>query len=413
MPLICSWAAAQQCKPCGTSVLARHRPSPSPGMTRSGLSSAVTYQGEKRGLVILVSFPNQAFSSDNPRQVWHDIISREGYADNGAPGSVSDYFRDQSYGQFRIRFDVMGPVEMSQPYQYYGKNKQWGPGDEFDQNDGQLVEEACRAVADSVRFADYDWDGDGMVDLVYILYAGYGEADSWKKFEDLIWPHKGNLSFDWAEAYPDALSLQGLVIDKYACSNELALSGRLAGHGHICHEFSHCLGLPDLYDTVKGKSVVGYYDLMDSGNYNGEGWCPPGYSSYERYACGWLQPEPTDAPREIKTLAPLHEEPDARIYREHADDHVYFLIERRNDDSWDHSLPSHGLMAWRIDYDEDAWFANMVNAGKTRVSQGPLSIVPTAVSAPVGERRVNAVYHFGSFRIIRYSDGTIQKVIGK
>ena len=286
--------SAQSLKPCGTSVLTSHsslltprnslltprNSAPSPLRASALPNPRTPAPSNTRGLVILVSFPDQPFSDDHPRQLWQDIICRQGYDEHGASGSVSDYFYDQSYGQFRIQFDVVGPVEVSQPYAYYGKNIHWDYfDDEFDQHDGQLVEEACRAVADSVSFSDYDWDDDGQVDMVYLLYAGYGESDYYWKDPDVIWPHMGTLSIDWFESYPEGLTLQGLTIDQYACSNELASNGSLSGHGTICHEFSHCLGLPDLYDTLTGRSVLGRYDLMDTGNYNGSGWCPPGYSS--------------------------------------------------------------------------------------------------------------------------------------
>lgn len=430
--------SAQSLKPCGTSVLTSHsslltprnslltprNSAPSPLRASALPNPRTPAPSNTRGLVILVSFPDQPFSDDHPRQLWQDIICRQGYDEHGTSGSVSDYFYDQSYGQFRIQFDVVGPVEVSQPYAYYGKNIHWDYfDDEFDQHDGQLVEEACRAVADSVSFSDYDWDDDGQVDMVYLLYAGYGESDYYWKDPDVIWPHMGTLSIDWFESYPEGLTLQGLTIDQYACSNELASNGSLSGHGTICHEFSHCLGLPDLYDTLTGRSVLGRYDLMDTGNYNGSGWCPPGYSSYERYACGWLEPEPTEAPHDIDSLAPLHLEPDVRIYREEPADNDYYLIEYRADDSWDHSLPSHGLMAWHIDYDAEAWEENLVNVqGHNRVTQGPLSIIPTAMLVPsapepvvagwydIQGRRLPSPMDAPGIYILRYTDGTTKKV---
>ena len=423
LPLLSLSLSAQQVRPCGTSVLARHHTHGGPQTRSNDADGQVAYIGEKRGLVILVAFPDQPFSTDNSRQQWQDIICLQGFSDNEAPGSVSDYFYDQSYGQLRILFDVVGPVEVSQPYAFYGKNKHWAENDDFDQNDGQMVEEACRAVADSVSFADYDWDGDGRVDMVYIIYAGYGESDYWRTDTDVIWPHMGTLSIDWEDDYPEGLTLQGLLIDQYACSNELASNGRLSGHGTICHEFSHCLGLPDLYDTLTGRSVLGRYDLMDTGNYNGSGWCPPGYSSYERYACGWLEPQVTEAPHDIDSLAPLHLEPDVRIYREEPADNDYYLIEYRADDSWDHSLPSHGLMAWHIDYDAKAWEDNLVNVrGRNRVTQGALSIIPTAMFVPAAPeptvtgwydiqgRRLPSPMNAPGIYILRYTDGTTKKV---
>ena len=426
---------AQQRKPCGTSVLQHRRAmlrsqSTSP-LTRSAPSSPVVYEGEKRGLVILVSFPNQSFSEADPKAAWTARICEEGHSENGSPGSVSDYFRDQSYGRFQIHFDVMGPVEMSQPYEYYGKDIYWEFFDDtFDRADGEMVEEACRAVADSVHFADYDWNGDGMVEQVFLLYAGHGESDYWQKDKNVIWPHMGQLTVDWF--YPEPLRLQGVDIDVYACGNEINLFGDISGIGTMCHEFSHGLGLRDLYNTQSGASVIGDYDLMDSGNNNRNGWCPPGYSSYERYACGWLNPQPIDDPKtfvdsgEAALLKPLHLEPDVRIYQP-ADTSAYYLIERREKDSWDASLPRDGVQAWYVDYDEVAWKNNVVNGDfqHYRVMRLSLDKIPSSIASPVGEAAPQpvAVYDLygrryplsvlqaphASLLIVRYSDGTVQK----
>ena len=448
-----SFIFAQEVKPCGTSVLQHLRNSRGDGGAgargRENTSAAdisrtpapphprssAAYVGEKRALVILVSFPNQDFSDDNPKATWSRIISEEGFRGlDGyeAPGSVSDYFRDQSYGQFRIAFDVVGPVMVSQPYEHYGKNKKWSANDYFDQADDEMVVEACMAVQDSVRFADYDWDGDGEVEEVFFLYAGYGEADYYKKSEDVIWPHMGILSVDWYQTFPDGLTLQGMLIDTYACSNELTAKSRLSGLGTICHEFSHCLDLPDLYNTLTGNSVLGSGDLMDSGNYNGDGWCPPGYSAYERYACRWLEPEPVSDPLSVDTLTPLHLQPDVRIYRQHPDDNDYYLLEYRAAESWDASLSSHGLQAWYVDYDEESWALNLVNTkpGHYRVNRLKLKDIPTSLSAPHAEAKETEGYYdlhgrhlsplssllspLSSFPspliIIRYADGSTKKV---
>ena len=427
--------APAQHRPCGTSVLQkRHavlRDNSPVRRTRTTDFVPSGYEGEKRGLVILVSFPNQAFSEPDSKAAWTARICEEDHSEKGSPGSVADYFRDQSYGRFRLTFDVVGPVEVSQPYEYYGKNVHSDIFDDwFDKADDELVEEACRAVSDSVRFADYDWDDDGMVEEVFILYAGHGENDYYHKSEDVIWPHMGRLTFDWGHSEP--LAVQDVFVDIYACSNELDARNAICGIGTICHEFSHCLGLPDLYDSVSGVSVLGNYDLMDSGNYNGDGWVPCGYSSYERYACGWLQPQPIDNPKVLldsipaSQLQPLHLLANARIYHP-SDSAVYYLIERRVKESWDKYLPKDGMQAWYIDYDQQVWDDNLVNVGYHRVERLAVDDipVPVAITLPLtGTDKVPvAVYDIqgrrlplstllsphSSLLIVKYSDGTIRK----
>ena len=404
---------AQDMKPCGTSVLARRHRMQGVGNQELGVRSRKAprkdaFLGEKRGLIILVEFPDARFLDNDPLQVWSDIANQEGYAENGAPGSVSDYFHDQSYGQFKLTFDVLGPIEAAHEHAYYGQNIDWGDDTGwFDQNVSELLEEACRGVADQVRFSDYDWDGDGEVEQVFLLYAGHGENDYWSKDSTVIWPHMASLIVDWG--YKDGLMLQDVRINTYACSNEINRLGKLAGLGTFCHEFSHCLGLPDLYDTERGNSVLLNYDVMDQGSYSGAGWCPVGYSSYERYVCGWLTPVEVTDPRavigfnpdaeltrssEIHVIRPLIKYPDACLYRQSPEANDYYLIENRLKTSWDKYIPGGGLLAWHIDYDERAWKENKVNndPDHLRVEYMDPADIPFDVPGDVnGDGLVNAV----------------------
>ena len=436
-------AYGQDRKPCGTAVLAKRHHKTQSVKTRQAAQEEIRhYEGEKKGLIILVEFPDVSFKSEDPLQTWSDIANQEGYADNGAPGSVSDYFYNQSYGQFQLKFDVVGPFEAQHEYAYYGQNKDWGtPTGWFDQNVGELVEEACLAASPQVRFADYDWNEDGEVDQVFLLYAGHGENDYWYKDSTVIWPHAATLSFDW-EGYENGLLLQGVRINTYACSNEINRSNHLAGMGAFCHEFSHCLGLPDLYDTKRGTSIVGTYDLMDQGCYNNNSWCPVGYSSYERYACGWLTPDEIDDPLSVVAgtnpddeltrvsllhfLRPLTAYPDVCIYRESPDANDY-LIENRQKESWDTYIPRAGLLAWHIDYNEQAWYENTVNIDPDYLRvrhMSPDEITPTDIigilrndsSGPcsvydVHGHRLTAPPTALGIYILRFPDGTTKKVL--
>ena len=401
---------AQEMKPCGTSVLARRHKVDDGVSSRARLRKTPqksAYLGEKKGLIILVEFTDTKFQSENSYQIWSDIANLEGYSDNNAPGSVSDYFYNQSYGQFRLTFDVVGPVKAQHDHAYYGQNIDWGDiTGWFDQNVGELVEEACQAVTDQVRFADYDWNGDGEVDQVFLLYAGHGENDYSSKDSTVIWPHMASMEEDWN--YEGGLLVQDVRINTYACGNEIDWSGKLAGIGTFCHEFSHCLGLPDMYDTAKGVSVLGSYDLMDTGCYNGKGWCPVGYSSYERYACGWLTPVEVEDPHAVRginsdlgqtqgsgvqVIHSLVRYPDALIYRTSPDANDYYLIEYRLKESWDQYIPKAGLLAWHIDYDEQAWYENTVNndPDHLRVERMSLEGIPYDAPGDVnGDGLVNA-----------------------
>lgn len=361
-------------------------------------TSVVT--GKKKGLVILVQFSNKQFA--NPADVltlgtdekdvktlYSDMLNKDGYTDpkSGAIGSVHNYFLDQSNGNFDLTFDVVGPVTLNHPYAYYGARTD----NSNDANAPQMVIDACNAVKDQVNFADYDWDGDGTVEQVYIIYAGEGEATGGD--ENTIWPHKYSLS----DSDNQPLHYNGVTIDTYACSNEMIRANlnskeRLfyMGIGTICHEFSHCLGLPDLYDTGYGGNVgTGNYDLMCSGSYNGGpealqnvyggtgiGTVPAGYTSYEKVFMGWITPTTLgDQPLDVKAMKGLSDGGGAYILTNPDNRNEYYLFENRSDYRWDSALPGHGLLVLHVDYDAGSWAGNVVNAARYQ-DHPRMTIVP-------------------------------------
>ena len=339
------------------------------------------YVGQKRGLVILINFSDKRFAASHTRSTFDDYFNREGYDGDGNIGSVHDYFYDQSYGQFDLCFDVVGPVTLSRPMSYYGRNNVYG----YDDHPGEMVIEACRMVHEQgVNFADYDWDGDGEVDQVFVIYAGYGENHNAPT--TTIWPHEWTLT-DAYNDYADGegpIMLDGVTIDTYACSSELygKTGTTLCGIGTACHEFSHCLGLPDFYNTaVSGGSYgMSYFDLMHYGSYSGPlgiGEVPCGYSAYERWMAGWLVPQPIVGPTTVEAMPSIADAPVAYIMVNPANPDEYLLIEHRVCDRWFAWISAfeagHGLFVVHVDYDDDAWYDNTVN---NDTSHQRMSIVP-------------------------------------
>ncbi len=311
--------------------------------------------GKRKGLVILVNFKDKAMASIHTQEEWYNFFNQKGYTKNSNSGSVHDYFSEQSYGLLDLEFDVVGPVTVSKNRKAYGANDSKGN----DIDPGGMVYEACKLVDSQVNFADYDWDGDGEVDQVYLIYAGYGEAATYDTDPDNIWQHEWQLS---QMGYN--LKLDGVKIDTYGCSSELNgdSGSTMDGIGTACHEFSHCMGIPDLYDTeYSGGYGMSEWDLMDSGAYGGNGYKPVGYNSYERWVSGWLQPTELKDARYVKDIKALSDTPEAYIvYNEQAPTE-YYLIENRQLKGTDACLPNHGMLVIHVDYDKNAWEENTIN----------------------------------------------------
>ena len=335
-------------------------------MLRKAQASNV-FQGTKKGLIILVQFTDSKFKSGHDLALYERIANDENYSGNNFRGSIKDYFKAQSHGLFELDFDVAGICQLQHTYAYYGKNS-----NDNDVRAGQMVAEACLwAHEHGTDFSKYDWDGDGEVDQVFVLYAGHGEA-SYDKDPDTIWPHMHYLS---ASDYGKALSLDGVTVDTYACSSELNGDGNLDGIGTFCHEFSHCMGFPDLYDTsYAGWFGMGDFDLMCSGSYNGDSKCPAGYSAYEKAECGWLTlKDMTNIEQEtsIVGVQPMSADGDAYIIKNKGHEDEYYILENRQKTGWDSYLPASGLMITHVDYDADIWDWNMPNtSGKYEDANG-------------------------------------------
>ena len=215
---------------------------PKTAATRVGTSSSILAQpGKKKQLVILMQYPDKAFLDPDPQSYWHNALNTGKISNTNAIGSLHQYFLDQSNGIFDVDFDVRGPFTTKENRAYYGKDVNGN-----DQHADSLVIEGCLALDGEVDFNDYDWDGDGIVDQIIVIYAGNGQNDtSAEDRDETIWPHQWALSQykPWK-----AHKQNGVIIDTYCVIND-EIRGASDGFGTVAHEFSHCLGLPDFYQT--------------------------------------------------------------------------------------------------------------------------------------------------------------------
>lgn len=338
---------------------------------RAAKRSNDLYQGTRKGLVILVDFPDKQFSTGHNLELYTQMINGVNYTNSlGVIGSVRDYFSSQSRGAFDLQFDVVGVYRMTNSYSYYGSDS-----DGQDAYAYRMIQEACEDAANDVDFNDYDWDGDGVVEQVYVLYAGLGQAAGGD--DDTVWPHESQLRYYLGGALP--IEGQNVKVNTYACGSELFYSvvynkitgttsyvSRLGGIGLICHEYTHCFNIPDMYDTnYTGFYGMGSYDLMASGSYNGNMFCPPAFTAYELNFIGWLEPIVLSEPTTVQNMAPLSEGGPTFIIYNDAHPDEYFLLENRQLTGWDASLPGKGLLITHVDYNDTVWEYNIVNSKAT------------------------------------------------
>lgn len=324
----------------------------------TGLINNYPTTGSPKAMVLLVEFEDVRFTTPNPNAAFQALASEKGYNYGGADGSTLDYFIAQSDGAFSPDFQVFGPIKVDQNEAYYGASTAMS----YDTQAWLMVRDACEKLHQQqpdLDWSEFDNDGDGFVDSIFVFYAGYGQnegAPSWT-----IWPHSAKL----VDFYNIRLEYNGVLVNSYACTNELQnTSGDTrSGIGTFCHEYSHVLGLPDLYGTDGSKPFSpGDFELMDHGSYNNNGNTPPNYSAFERYSVGWLNPRVLSGPEDITLLTISEGEPEGKALMIRTDkEEEYFVLENRQQTGWDRYLPGHGMLIWHIDFDKSIWQLNQVN----------------------------------------------------
>ena len=321
-----------------------------------------------RGLIVLINYTDRKFddyvpSNYTPQDFYEQMINGHDYKGFTLPagtkvecmGSVRDYYYDNSFQQFDPHFDILGPVDVP-----------FACTDAHQFNCDSIFFAALEALDPEVDFSQYDTDEDGTADMVFFLVAGHG-SDYSANNRDYLWPHMKD--------FTDSPVLDGVNFKLYACSTNMIgeeneyyiVYNNVAGIGTICHEFSHCLGLPDFYDTDSdGSGGVNHaypltWSIMASGFKNNNGRNPAGYSLYERYALGFAQPTLIDAEGTIEL--PALEKSNMGYRLNTANENEFFLIENRQRIKWDKNLPGPGMLIFRVDSTNvEVWENNLVNA---------------------------------------------------
>lgn len=314
------------------------------------------YTGDRRQIVVLAEFADKGFKGDSLQtmQQWDKILNTENLSDTLLYGSLHDYFYDQSYGKLNLGFDLF--------YVGVDSMKKYRSTSVDDENSKYLVRDVVSIIANKVNdWGVYDWDNDGEVDQLLIIYAGKGQNAGGGNLS--IWPHQWWMSeHDDCAPIPVSTGLKTYLVDSYCAVAELSYNSDYGTFGTLCHEYSHCFGLPDFY--YGSTQYVGEWDLMDYGNFNGEGFHPCGYSAYERAYMGWLTPVELDNDTVITGMKALSDEPISYLIRNEGWADEYYFVENRQMKGWDESLPDSGIVVFHVDYDADIFLLGNVNNDK-------------------------------------------------
>ncbi len=330
--------------------------------TRAAGAKAAQYDYNNfRGLIVLVDYNDQQFTRSDVQEFYNRMVNEQNYTgftnEDGSPnyygactGSVRDYYYDNSQGRFDPTFDVVGPVHLT--------NYSVDDHQKWDYT-GEIWAAALNQINSQVDFSQYDTDNDGNIDMIYFIGAGSGSNSDGSSTH--LWPHKSDL-------YWENVVLDGKRARTYACSTEYLYSmnyGVFDGIGTICHEFSHVLGLPDLYDTdyedTGGQSQhPGQWEVMAGGSYQNNSRTPVAYSLYDRYSIGFANAQVINA-KGSYSLNQIGATGEGYIINS-PEANVKFYLENRQNTKWDAYAPGHGMLICRVDStNTSVWDTNDVN----------------------------------------------------
>lgn len=303
---------------------------------RSIINSPVI--GERRILVILMQFPDKKFIKSP--QEFDELFNKKEYKKDGATGSIYDYYKTASYGLLEMHCDIIGAFTAKNNMAYYGANSGVGG---HDVNPKELFDEAIENARDIVKLSDYDYNNDGYIDNIHIIYAGYGEESG--ASANTIWAHQMRFN---------PMSVNDMLIDRYSCSPELRNNNGngITRIGVICHEIGHSLGALDYYDVdyqVNGEyEGTGEWDIMASGSWNNNGASPADFNPYVKiYNFGWANAQQLSS-ENTNIIKPSYVKNE--IYRiDTQNPGEFFLLENRQKTETCPDLPGEGLLIFHID----------------------------------------------------------------
>lgn len=326
---------------------------PVPELMTAGATKAPVVT--KHGIVILAEFQDVRFESSE--EDFEAMLTQTGYDRYGATGSAKEYFEEQFAGVVGFEFDVSRIVTLKGKMEYYGGNDSYGN----DIRPTELIIEACRLADQDVDFSAYDDNGDGVVDNVFVFFAGDDEAEGGS--EDCIWSHSWYLS----SVSRNTLTLDGCIIDGYACASEMTRihdetgnlqERRISGIGTFCHEYSHTFGLADMYDTdydSEGGWAAGLWgstSIMDGGNQNNHGNTPPNFNAIERYMLGIT--DPIRMRRDgTYSMLPINIKGEYFLLESEEDGEFYLFECRSSGQKWDAYIGGSGMLVYHIDRREE------------------------------------------------------------
>lgn len=306
-------------------------------------------------LAILIDF------SDNQNQVGATFFDNLLFGTG--TGTVRDYYDEVTYGNLTIVTinmpGALGWMRAPQTYAYYVNNNN-GFGS-YPRNAQKLAEDAVALADPYVDFSQYDNNGDGYVDALFVIHSGPGAEFTGSNND--IWSHK------WSMRTPQYVD--GVYAYTYSMEPEYWQNPGDMTCGVYAHEMGHSVfGLPDVYDRDGSSRGLGRWSLMAGGSWNGSlGNSPAHPDAWCRSQMGYATP--VNLTTNVSNYSIPAIEADTTLIRLWTDGTMgnqYFLVENRQPVGYDAALPGNGLCIYHVDesvmsQNDNEWYPGHTNSG--------------------------------------------------
>lgn len=283
------------------------------------------YGGEPGPLHNQIAEPDRAndnstaWQADYDQKHFQDLYFGTGKGADGKPKqSLKTYYEKTSSGRYSVDGAVSDWVKVEYNEARYGSNY---CGDSNCNNVWDTVRDGVTAWAAAQKaqgktdaqikaeLAQYDqWDrydfdadgnfneADGYIDHFQIVHAGEDEsAGGGAQGGDALWAHRWYAyGTNAGKTGPDNNKSGGTQIgDTGIWVGDYTMQPENGGLGVFAHEYGHDLGLPDHYDTSGGENSTGFWTLMSSGSWLGQGKdaigdLPGDMTAWDKLQLGWL-----------------------------------------------------------------------------------------------------------------------------
>lgn len=273
--------------------------------------------GKQKGVVLLVEWKNE------PQKVTPAEINDVFFSDG--PTSARQFFKENSAGAF----DLSGVV-----LDWRKSNKNWDPTKGCSLS--PILSEAMSLFGADLKISDYDADGNGKIDNLYIV-------------------HSGRISQE--RVGPECIFTQHSKADHTIIfqSNGSGPVGNELAIGFYIHEAGHkYFGFPDLYaDHFHGKYGIGMWGMMGLGAWGTYNQMPLStmfrYSSHfeplSKIKIGWVKPRIIQTSQKKISLKPVEGTGDIVVIP--AGNGTNYYLEYRSKSGFSTNHQGHGLLVWK------------------------------------------------------------------